>query len=142
MLSALLLRVLRRIWLLHYGLERAILAGALLLQPTARAAAAAGVEVAAVAHALRTPFALRAPPLRPRRPHLTCFCTLACFSALASLVRELLAPRGGSQLDVEQPPEPAAHVAVAEDPRQPVHLHRCGRALVGGSAHCGGKVAT
>ena len=126
---------------MHFGLERASL-GVPLLQPAARAAAAAGVDAAAVAHVLRAPLALRAPPLRPRRPHLTCFCTLAYFSALASLLRELPAPRGGSQLDVEQPPEPAAHVAVAEDPRQPVNLHRCGRSLVGGSAHCGGKVAT
>ena len=31
----------------------------------------------------------------------------------------------------------AAHVAVAEEPREPVELHRCGRALVGGSAKGG-----
>ena len=65
-----------------------------------------------------------------------------CFSALASTPHELLAPRGGGQLDVEQPPEPAAHVAVAEEPRKPVHLHRRGRTLVSGSAHCGEKSGT
>ena len=101
--------------------------------------AAVGDDDAAAARALRAPLALLAPPLRSCQPLLSCCCCLIFFSALASESHERLAPRGGSQLDLEQPPQPAARVSIAEEPRELVYLHRRGRAQFSGSAHCGGK---
>ena len=116
--------------------------GAHHLQPAAHAAAAVGDDDARAARSLRAPLALLTPPLRSRQLPLACCCWLLLFSALASGSSERPAPRGGSQLDLEQPPQPAARVSIAQEPREPESLHRSGRAQISGSAHCGRKKAT